>query len=180
MSNDAQALELRQYLSFFVAGEEFAVGILKVREILQHDTITKVPRTPPWIRGVINLRGSVVPVVDLTAKFGLGETPVTSATCIVIVEADLAGELIVMGVLADAVSEVIELGAGDIEEPPGFGTPVHVDYLLGMGKAGSRLVLLLDIDKVLTSDELVLTASSSLAAAEAEPSSPGLAEGSCG
>lgn len=142
-----------QYLSFSLAGGEYGVGILKVREILQYETITRVPSTPRSVRGVINLRGAVVPVIDLAAKFGLPETAVTRLTCILIVEALLDGQPTVIGVMADAVREVIELGADDVEPPPAFGTQVRVDFLLGMGKAGKRFVLLLDLDRVISADE---------------------------
>ena len=157
-----------QYLGFHVAGEEYAVGILRVREILEYDTITRVPGTPASIRGVINLRGSVVPVVDLALKLGLPESPLTKRTCIVIVEVDLDGERTVMGVMADSVTQVIDLSPEDIEPPPTFGTRVHVDYLLGMGKAGKKFILLLDIDRVLSSSELQAAAAASLAAASTE------------
>ena len=138
------------------AEEEYAIGILRVREILEYDTVTKVPTTPRSIRGVINLRGRVVPVVDLTTKFGLPESVITKRTCIVVVEVDLEGERTVMGVLADAVSQVIDLPGEAIEPPPHFGTRVRVDCLLGMGRAGRKFVLLLDIDKVLSPEELAV------------------------
>jgi len=144
-----------QYLGFYIADEEYAIGILRVKEILEYDTITRVPGTPPCIRGVINLRGSVVPVVDLALKFGLPERPITKHTCIVVVEVDLDGERTVMSVIADAVSQVMDLGAADIEPPPAFGTRVHMDHLLGMGKAGRKFILLLDIDRVLSVNELM-------------------------
>ena len=143
----------RQYLSFTLAGSDYAVGILQVKEILQYETVTRVPSVPQSIRGVINLRGSVVPVVDLAVKFGLRETPVTKRTCVLIVEATVGAERTVMGVLADAVSEVLELTPQDVEPAPSFGTRVKVDYLLGMGKVGKGFVLLLDLDKVLSADE---------------------------
>ena len=154
MSAVQEAVEQTQYLSFSLAGEEYAIGILRVREILEYDTVTTVPQTPPWIRGVINLRGSVVPVVDLAVKFGLPATPLTKRTCIVIVEVDLEGTQTVMGVMADAVSQVMDLAPQDIEAPPAFGTRVRVDYLRGMGKVGKKFVLLLDIDRVLSAAEL--------------------------
>ena len=114
---------------------------------------------PPWVRGVMNLRGSVVPVIDLTVKFGLPESPVTNRTCIVIAEVALDGEPAVMGIVVDAVSQVLELSPADIEPPPAFGTSVRVDYLLGLGKFGDRFVLLLDIDRVLSAAELLKAAS---------------------
>ena len=150
-----QAVDQTQYLTFYIADEEYAVGVLQVKEIIEYDTVTKVPSTPPWIRGVINLRGSVVPVVDLAVKFGLPQAEVTRRTCIVIVEVDMGGEKTVMGVMADAVSQVVELSAQEIEPPPAFGTRVRVDYLKGMGKAGKKFVLMLDIDRVLSASELL-------------------------
>jgi purine-binding chemotaxis protein CheW len=142
-----------QYLSFSLRGTEYAVGILKVKEILQFEQITRVPSTPRSVRGVINLRGQVVPVVDLASKFGLGETAPTRLTCILIVEALLEGSPTVVGVLSDSVQEVIELGAEDVEPTPAFGTQVKVEFLLGVGKIGKRFVLLLDLDRVISADE---------------------------
>ena len=139
-----------QYLSFQLAGEEFAFGILKVKEILEYDTITRLPNAPVAVRGVINLRGSVVPVVDLALQFSLAPTAITKRTCIVIVEARVDGADLVMGVLADAVSQVIDLGPEAIEPPPAFGSRVSVEYLVGMGKLDDKkFVLILDIDRLL-------------------------------
>ncbi len=162
-----------QYLCFRLAGEECAIGILRVREIIEYDTVTKVPAMPPWVRGVMNLRGSVVPVIDLTVKFGLPESPVTNRTCIVIAEVALDGEPAVMGIVVDAVSQVLELSPADIEPPPAFGTSVRVDYLLGLGKFGDRFVLLLDIDRVLSAAELLKAAS--LESQEAGPAGESIA-----
>lgn len=151
--SSTETAEKRQYLSFALAGSDYGVGILQVKEILQYETITPVPSMPPSVRGVINLRGSVVPVVDLAVKFGLPRTTVTKRTCILMVEAALDGRTTVMGVIADAVSEVLELAAGDVEPPPPFGTRVRADFLLGMGKVGRGFVLLLDLDRVLSASE---------------------------
>jgi purine-binding chemotaxis protein CheW len=148
-----------QYLGFSLGGEECGIGILKVREILEYPVLTRVPTTPPWVRGVINLRGGVVPVIDLAVKFGLPESPVTRRTCVIVVEAELEGERTVMGVVADAVSQVIELETADVVASPAFGTSVKVDYLLGLGKHADRFVLLLDTDKVLSAAELMKVAS---------------------
>jgi len=148
------ASSIAQYLSFFIAGEEYAVGILQVREIIEHDTVTRVPGAPGWIRGVTNLRGSVLPVIDLAMKFGLPPSTINPRSCIVVVEVAFQGEKLVMGMLADAVGQVLDLGPGDVEPPPAFGTPVHADYLAGMGKAGRKFILLLDIDRLLNSQEL--------------------------
>jgi purine-binding chemotaxis protein CheW len=153
MAETVEGADRSQYLSFSLGGAEYGVGILKVKEILQYETVTRVPSTPRSVRGVINLRGAVVPVVDLGAKFGLAETAITKLTCILIVEALLDGKPSVVGVMADAVQEVIELGPADVELPPSFGTQVRVDFLLGMGKVGKRFVLLLDIDRVISADE---------------------------
>ena len=156
-----------QYLGFHVAEEEYAIGILRVREILEYDTVTKVPGTPASIRGVINLRGRVVPVVDLAVKLGLPESCITRRSCIVVVEVALEGVPTVMGVLADSVSQVIDLPASEIEPPPPFGPRVRVDCLVGMGRAERKFVLLLDIDKLLSTDELAVAAQ-----VEAEAAAP--------
>jgi purine-binding chemotaxis protein CheW len=143
-----------QYLTFFIRREEYAVSILRVKEIIEYETVTRVPTTPAHVRGVINLRGAVLPVVDLAAKFGHPESEPSRTTCIVVVETQLRGQTIVVGVVADAVSEVVALPAGQIEPPPPFGTNVHVDFLVGMGKLDGRLVLVLDIDRILSPVEL--------------------------
>ncbi len=157
-----------QYLTFLLGGEEYGAAILQVKEIIEYDTLTSVPTTPPWIRGVINLRGSVVPVIDLAVKFGLPETAITSRTCIVIVEAVLDGDAADMGVMVDSVSQVIELSGEGIEPAPAFGTRIHVEYLLGMGRLGEKFVLLLDVDRVLSSDELMTASAASAGASTAE------------
>ena len=141
---------MTQYLSFQLAGEEFAFGILHVKEILEYDTLTRVPNAPPAVRGVINLRGAVVPVLDLALLFGVPATPVTKRSCVIIVEVRVDEQDLVMGILADAVNQVIELAPDAIEPPPAFGSRVRVDYLIGMGKVESRkFVLILDIDRLL-------------------------------
>jgi purine-binding chemotaxis protein CheW len=145
----------QQYLTFFLADEEYAVGIQRVKEIIEYTAITKVPKVPVWIRGVINLRGNVVPVVDLAVRFGMEERPVTKTTCIVIVEVQQESERAVMGVIADAVNQVIDLAPKDIEEPPAFGTRVRLEYLFGMGKLGKKFALILNIDSVLSAAELL-------------------------
>jgi purine-binding chemotaxis protein CheW len=143
-----------QYLSFFLAGEEYALGILQVREVIEYDTVTRVPGAPAWMRGVINLRGSVLPVIDPAVKFGMAPCTLSRRTCIVVVEVALGGERLALGVLADAIGQVLELGPGDVEPPPAFGTTVRVDYLVGMGRSGKKFVLLLDMDRVLNGQEL--------------------------
>src|ERR1700690_195392 len=144
-----------QYLTFFTAGEEYAVNIGKVKEIVKYEAVTTVPNTPAWIRGVLNLRGTVVPVVDLAVKFGLAASGISKFSCIIITEVLFQGEKLTMGVLADSVSQVIELSDGDIEETPPFGTRVKIEYLLGMGPLGKKFCLILDIDKVLSADEIL-------------------------
>ncbi len=150
-----EGIEQQQYLTFLLAGEEYAISILKVKEIIEYDTVTVVPKTPKWIRGVINLRGSVVPVVDLAVKFGLEERPVTRTSCIVILEGLLENQNTTMGIVADAVSQVMDLASDDIREVPEFGTRVQVNYLLGMAQMGKKFALMLDVDKVLSTDELL-------------------------
>ena len=155
---DSQSSDQTQYLTFNLAGEEYAVGILKVKEIIEYGTLTRVPQTPPSVRGVINLRGNVVPVIDLAIKFGMPRSPLTNRTCIVIVEIELDGEQSVIGVIADSVSQVIDLPSIDILVPPAFGTRIKVDFLTGMGKSGNKFVLILDIEKVLSGEEIKSTA----------------------
>jgi len=150
-----EAVEQEQYLTFLLSGEEYAISILRVKEIIGYDTVTTVPKTPKWIRGVINLRGNVVPVVDLAVRFGTGERPVTKMTCIIIVESKLENQNTLMGVMADAVSQVMDIEAGDIQPVPAFGTRIKVDYLQGMAQLGKKFALLLDIDKVLSGDEIL-------------------------
>ncbi len=154
----SQSVERHQYLSFSMGGADYAVGILRVKEILQFESITRVPSVPRSVRGVINLRGTVVPVVDLAVKFGQGETPVTKRTCVLVVEVSLAGQSAVMGVLADGVTEVLELGKDDIEPPPPFGARIQVPFLTGMGKVGQEFVLLIDLDMILDAEEKELAA----------------------
>lgn len=144
----------QQYLTFLLDDEEYAIGILKVREIIEYGTITKVPRTPKWVRGVINLRGGVVPVIDLAVKFGLDARPVKKTTCIIIVETQIDTQLRTMGVVADAVSQVMDLSSDEIREVPEFGTRVCAEYLMGMAQLGKKFALLLDVDKVLSVHEL--------------------------
>lgn len=148
-----EALEQEQYLTFLLAGEEYAISILEVKEIIEYDTVTAVPKTPKWIRGVINLRGSVVPVLDLGVKFAMGERPVTKTSCIIIVEGHVENQNTLMGVMADSVSQVMDIAPGEIQPVPAFGTRIRVDYLQGMAQLGKKFVLLLDIDKVLSADE---------------------------
>ena len=146
--------ETVQYLTFKMADEIFAFDVAKVREILELISITKVPQTPEFMRGVINLRGSVVPVIDLRLNFGMQCTENTVNTCIIVVEVDLNGEAIVLGVLADSVQEVVEMEPDLIEPPPRLGTKLKTEFIKGMGKIENDFVMILDIDKVFSADEL--------------------------
>ncbi|HPI92620.1 MAG TPA: chemotaxis protein CheW [Deltaproteobacteria bacterium] len=146
--------ETRQYLSFKLNEEEFALDISKVREVLDFTKITKVPQTPEFMRGVINLRGSVVPVVDLNKKFGIKNTEKTVNTRIIIGEVSIEGDGTVLGVLADSVHEVMELEPESIEPAPKIGTKMNTDFIKGMGKREEEFVMILDIDKVFSADEL--------------------------
>jgi len=163
----AHALGNGQYLTFFVGGEEYAVNILKVKEIIEYDTVTVVPNTAPWIRGVTNLRGNVVPVIDLAIKFGLQGSQTSKLTCIVITEVSYQGEKLTLGVMADSVSQVLDFSENEIETPPPFGTRVRIEFLLGIGRMGKKFCLILDIDKVLSADELLAVTDSTQAQADA-------------
>jgi purine-binding chemotaxis protein CheW len=164
------APEVKQYLTFLTAGEEYAFDLLKVKEIIEYTIITTVPNTRAWIRGVTNLRGSVVPVVDLAVKFGLPASNVTKLSCIVVTEVSYDDEKLTLGVLADSVNQVMDFSGDDIVEPPRFGTRVRIEYLLGMGPMGKKFCLILDADKVLSTDELLAVAE---AAGKREPETVG-------
>jgi purine-binding chemotaxis protein CheW len=152
----AEMTETTQYLTYKLGEEVFALDISKVREVLDFTTVTKVPRTPEFMRGVINLRGSVVPVVDLRLKFGMSATEKTVNTCVIIVEVTVDGETTVLGALADSVQEVIDLAQGQIEPAPKIGSKLNTDFIKGMGKQDERFIIILDIDKVFSVDELSL------------------------
>ena len=151
---ETNSIETNQYLTFKLEDEVFGLAIGKVREVLDFTTITKVPRTPEYMRGVINLRGSVVPVVDLHLKFGLAQTEKTVNTCIIIVEISMEGEITVLGALADSVQEVVELEPEQIEPAPKIGTKLNTEFIKGMGKREDQFIILLDIDKVFSNEEL--------------------------
>jgi len=145
--------EPTQYLTFMLAGEPFAIGILAIREIIEYHSLTEVPMMPPSVRGVINLRGAVVPVMDLLARFGRAPSPVSKRTCIVIVESQQSGERQVVGVVADAVNEVLDIAAADIEPAPSFGARIRSDFIAGMGKVKGKFVILLNVDLAVSLDE---------------------------
>jgi purine-binding chemotaxis protein CheW len=158
MADTTKAAEQTQFLTFLLAEDLYAVSILRVREIIEYDIITRVPNMPTSIRGVINLRGAVVPVIDLAVRFGLRDSRVTKRTCVIIAEVEVSGERLVMGLMADAVSQVIDLPPADIEPPPAFGTRVRVDFLKGLGKIGKKFVLILDLDRALSATDLLSAA----------------------
>ena len=150
-----------KYLTFKLDAEEYGLEILKVQEIIKMMDITRVPRTPAFVRGVINLRGKVIPVVDLRLKFGMASRDNTDKTCVIVVQvsqANATGGAITMGTLVDEVSEVLDISSGQIEPAPEFGAAVDTAFILGMGKVAKKVVMLLDIDKVLSSGELAATA----------------------
>jgi len=152
----ASITETTQYLTFRLEDELFALDIGKVREVLDFTSITKVPQTPDYMRGVINLRGSVVPVVDLRLKFGMEMAQKTVNTCVIIVEVELLGEKVVMGAMADAVQEVLDLEPDQIEPPPRIGTKMNTDFIRGMGKHNDQFIIILDIDKIFSVDDLTV------------------------
>src|SRR6185369_9249620 len=160
----AHITETTQYLSFKLAEEVFALDVAKVREILEFTSVTKVPQTPDFMRGVINLRGSVVPVIDLRLKFGMTATEQTINTCIIVAEVEMDGETMQLGALADSVQEVNEMEPGQIEAVPHIGTKLNTDFIKGMGKKDNNFVMILDIDKVFTSDDLSTVGDCDLAA----------------
>ena len=144
-----------KYLTFSLAGEEYGIGILKIREIIGMLPITSVPETPHYVKGVINLRGKVIPVVDLRLRFGMPEIDYTERTCIIVVEMGSPGGMLHIGTVVDAVSEVLNIKGEDIADTPSFGAKFNTDYILGMAKMGKGVKLLLDIDRVLSSEEQV-------------------------
>jgi purine-binding chemotaxis protein CheW len=157
-----------QYVSFLLAGEEYAVDILRAREIVAYETLTRVPMAPACIRGVLNLRGRVVPVIDGASVLGLSPTEPTRWTCILMVEVDLDGDATLMGLMVDSVREVLDLSPADVEPPPPFGASARLDYLAGVAKVGNKIVMLLDIDRILSPREL-LSATTLVPGADEEP-----------
>lgn len=160
----AEDAEQQQYLTFSLGEEMFAIGILAIREIIEYGYLTEVPMVPPFIRGVINLRGSVVPVIDMAVRFGRPAGEVTKRTCVVIIETGAGatsvsgGHAQQMGIVVDAVSEVLEIPPSDIEPPPEFGARIRTDFISGMGKVNGRFVVLLDVNRILSLDEVAVLA----------------------
>jgi len=144
-----------KYLTFTLANEEYGIGILKIKEIIGMMPITTVPRTPGFVKGVINLRGKVIPVMDLRLKFGMDAIDYTDRTCIIVVEIGSQAGTVQIGAVVDSVSEVLNVGGNDIEETPSFGTKLDTEYILGMAKMEGGVKILLDIDRVLNDQEIV-------------------------
>lgn len=144
----------QQYLTFLLGGEMFALAILNVKEIIEFGSLTEIPMMPSFIRGVINLRGAVVPVVDLSCRFGNQSTKVARRTCIVIIELQEGDQKHDIGVMVDAVSEVLEIASTDIEPPPSFGARIRADFISGMGKINGKFVIILNVAKVLSTEEM--------------------------
>jgi purine-binding chemotaxis protein CheW len=156
---DAQGAAVRetaQYLTFFLGDETFSLEIGRVREVLDYTIITRVPRMPDYVQGVINLRGSVVPVIDLRLKFGMPPIAVSVNTCIIIVEATVNGDSVVLGLLADSVQEVIELEGGSVQPAPRIGTKLDTGFIRGIGRQDDQFIIILDIDRVFSRDEIGL------------------------
>jgi len=151
-----ESIQSNQYLTFVLDDEDFALEIMKVKEVLDYINITRVPRMPSYLCGVINLRGNVVPVIDLRLKLGMAKIQRTVDTCIVIMEIHIDGELVQMGALTDAVKGVIELEPKDIVAAPKLGTRLNTDFIRGMGKQDDQFIIILDIDRVLSADDIAL------------------------
>lgn len=154
-----ESAENHQFLTFALGSEMFAVATLSVKEIIEYGQLTEVPMMPGFIRGVINLRGAVVPVIDLSSRFGRSATLITRRTCIVIIEVPNEEDKQDIGVVVDSVSEVLEIPAEQIEPPPGFGAKIRTDFIQGMGKVNDKFVILLDVGKVLSVEEISTLAS---------------------
>jgi purine-binding chemotaxis protein CheW len=165
----ALPVEPAQYLTFMLAGETFAIGILAIKEIIEYGSLTEVPMMPACVRGVINLRGAVVPVMDLLARFGRTPSAVSKRTCIVIVELQAGDERQVVGVVVDAVNEVLDIAPADIEPPPAFGARIRTDFIQGMGKVRGKFVILLNVDHVLSMDDMLALSAAGATADAAVP-----------
>lgn len=158
VANAATQRDQQQYLTFMLGGETYAMGILSIKEIIEYGNLTEVPRMPDFIRGVINLRGAVVPVIDLGARFGKQVTAITRRTCIVIIEVANGEETQDVGVMVDAVNEVLEISASEIEPAPSFGANIRADFIDGMGKINGKFVIILNIHQVLSVEEMATLA----------------------
>ena len=163
------AVPAGQYLTFMLGGEAYAIGILAIKEIIEHGQMTRVPMMPEFIRGVINLRGAVVPVIDLGVRFNAQATVMGKRTCIVILEVESEGEAHDVGILVDAVNEVMDIAAADVEPAPAFGTHIRTDFIAGMGKVEDKFVVILDPARVLSVDEMAALAQAATVESGEEP-----------
>jgi len=159
--NQVRVLQGGKFLTFLMANEKYGLEILKVREIMGMMDVTSVPTTPAFVRGVINLRGKVIPVVDLRLKFGLEAKEDTQRTCIIVVHLTHTAQEMTMGIIVDEVSDVLDIDQNQIEPPPSFGANIRTDFILGMGKVDQKVMTMLDIDRVLSDQEIALVESSS-------------------
>jgi purine-binding chemotaxis protein CheW len=146
-----------KYLTFSVGDESYGIGILKVKEIIGVMRITPIPQTPPHVKGVVNLRGKVIPIIDFRLRFGMDETDHTERTCIIVVEIDSCSGRTHIGIIVDSVSEVMNIKGNDIEDTPGFGDASNTDYILGVAKTAGKVIILLDIDKCMCTDQLIIS-----------------------
>jgi purine-binding chemotaxis protein CheW len=155
-----EASNANQFLTFTLDNEQYAIGVAKVREVLEHTKITKLPRTAEFMKGIINLRGAGVPVIDLRLKFGLPETPVTKDTSIIVMEVEGRDGSVVVGALADAVHEVVDIEEKSIEPAPRFGTRLAAEFIKGVGKRDESFIIILDIDRIFNAEEITVIAES--------------------
>ncbi len=158
------AEQLGQYLTFVLGKEVLAIGILAIKEIIEYNHLTTVPMTPAYVRGVINLRGAVVPVIDLLVRFAKPSSPVTKRTCIVIIEIEAGGERHDIGIVVDTVNAVLDIPASEIEPPPSFGAHIRTEFIQGMGKVNGQFVILLAVNRVLAGEEMAALAQAADAA----------------
>jgi purine-binding chemotaxis protein CheW len=168
----ADGADVAQYLTFMLGSEQFALGILSIKEIIEFGHITVVPMMPAWIRGVINLRGAVVPVLDLSVRFGRKAAEVTRRTCVVIVEVNAGGERHDIGVMVDAVNAVLDIARADIEPTPEMGSRIRPEFIFGMGKVDGRFVIILDAERVLSENDLSIAAEAGVQAQAATVAKP--------
>jgi len=160
--------QISQFLTFELAAEIYAINILFIREIIEYGNLTQVPMVPDFIAGVINLRGSVVPVIDLSSRFGRSSTNITKRTSIVIIEINSDNEVLEIGIMVDIVNEVLEISAAAIEDAPSFGASIRTDFIAGMGKIDGKFLIILDVERVLSLDELSVVSEMTLGSPEEE------------
>ena len=154
--NTAEQLDTNQFLTFALSEDIFAIDVIMAKEVLDFANVTRVPQTPDFLLGVINLRGSVVPVIDMRLKFGMPAAEKTRDSCIIVVEIDIDGALVTVGAMADSVREVMDMTPDQIEPPPRIGTRLNTEFIKGMGNLGDKFVIILDINRIFTADELAL------------------------